>query len=187
MTTTQGSKSAVIAALHAWINQRPGLEFGNYGEMKSYRAEIRQIGKDLQHARTLLRAVELRDSITGEMIVEAAKHAYSGRLSILVGPTEGERLDGIRAEQLPAVRIDYCTGQYWPTEYRRAVCAVLASVLWDYWRDNMPKEVHMYGHAKPGHIFDGASKRPQYLSAGDWLRNTAKREFGRSIGERWFN
>lgn len=139
------TKSQVIAALRAWIRQRPGLEFGNYGEMKSYRAELRSITKDLHHARELLRAVEWRDSITADQIIEAAKHAYSGRLSITV------RDDG-------KIAIDYCTGQYWPTEYRRAVCAVLASVLWDYLRDST-----------------------------DYPRKTARNEFGRSIAQRWFN
>ena len=32
------------------------------------------------------------------------------------------------------VRIDYCTGQYWPTEYRPAVCRLLSSVIWHWIR-----------------------------------------------------
>ena len=80
------SKSTILAALDAWIRQRPGLEFGNYGDWTAYRSEVRSIGKDLQHARALLRYVEWHDSITAEMILNAAR---SGRLSIKV---EGDRV-----------------------------------------------------------------------------------------------
>lgn len=151
-------KELVINALHKWLRQRPGLEFGNYGDVSAYRSEMRSITKDLQQAQAMLRTIAWRDSITADHIIAAAKHAYSGRLSIEL------RDDG-------KVRIDYCTGQYWPTEYRRAVCAVLSSVLWDYWRDNAPK---------PTDDNDTAS-------VGDYLRLTAKRELGRGIARRWFN
>jgi hypothetical protein len=30
--------------------------------------------------------------------------------------------------------LQYTTGQYWPTEYRKAAAAVCASALWDYYR-----------------------------------------------------
>ena len=48
------TKQTIIDALHQWIAQRPGLEFGNYGDVSSYRAEMRSIGKDLQHARAMV-------------------------------------------------------------------------------------------------------------------------------------
>jgi hypothetical protein len=105
-----------------------------------------------------LRAVEWRDGITAEMLIDAARHAYSGRLTLEPQP------DG-------SVRIDYCTGQYFPTEYRRAVCAVLSSALWDYWAENSPQPVD---------DFDTVSR-------GDYLRHTAKRELGRTLAARWFN
>ena len=138
-------KSTIIAALDAWIRQRPGLEFGNYGDWTAYRSEVRSIGKDLQHARALLRYVEWHDSITAEMILSAAQ---SGRLSIVV--------DGNK------VRVDYCTGQYWPTEYRPAVCRLLSSVIWYWMRANDPRR------------------------SGEMIRKTARRELGASIARRWF-
>jgi hypothetical protein len=146
-------KQQIITALRAFINQRPGLEYGNYGEPTSYRAEVRAIGKDLQQARELLRYVELRDSITADDILDASARAYSGRLTI------AQRDDG-------AVAVDYCTGQYWPTEYRKAACAVLARAIWDYLRGSMPA-----GTSQPG----------------DYLRVSARREFGRGMASRWFN
>ena len=138
-------KSTIIAALRKWINQRPGLEFGNYGDVSSYRAEMRSIGRDLQHARAMINYVAWHDSITAEMILDAAK---SGRLSIKV---EGDK-----------VRIDYCTGQYWPTEYRPAVCRLLSSVIWYWMRTNDPQR------------------------SGEMIRKAARRELGTSIAQRWF-
>jgi hypothetical protein len=155
------NKQTIIEALRVFVNQRPGLEFGNYGEWKAYSAEVRSIGKDLREARQLLRAVELRDTITAEDIVKAASSAYSGRLSIV------ER-DGM-------VAIDYCVGQYWPTEYRRAVCAVLSACLWAYWRETAPVDA--------GPI----ESHSNLQNVGGYIRNTAKREFGRGMASRWFN
>jgi len=138
-------KPQLIQALDAWIRQRPGLEFGNYGDWTAHRSELRSIGKDLQHARALLNYVAWHDSITAEMILSAAQ---SGRLSIKV---EGDK-----------VRVDYCTGQYWPTEYRPAVCRLLSSVIWDWMRANDPRR------------------------SGEMIRKTASRELGTSIARRWF-
>lgn len=138
-------KSTIIAALRKWIAQRPGLEFGNYGDPVAYRAEVRSIGKDLQHARAMVNYVAWHDSITAEMILDAAK---SGRLSIKV---EGDK-----------VRINYCTGQYWPTEYRPAVCRLLSSVIWYWMRTNDPQR------------------------SGEMIRKAARRELGAGVARRWF-
>lgn len=139
------TKATIIGALDRFIHQRPGLEFGNYGDVQAYRAEVRRIGQQLQDARTLLRAVELR-AISAEAILEASQHAFSGRLTIKTTDDQ--------------VTLDYCTGQYWPTEYRAAACAVLASCLWTYWRTKS-------------------------TTAAD-IRRIATREFGRGIAQRWF-
>lgn len=139
------TKQTIIDALHQWINQRPGLEFSNYGDVSSYRAELRSIGKDLQHARAMVNYVAWHDSVTAEMILDAAG---SGRLSIVV--TDG------------TVAIDYVTGQYWPTEYRRAVCQLMSSVIWYCLRENCE------------------------YKTGDDIRKAARRELGQSIANRWF-
>lgn len=144
-------KQTLIACLRKFIAQRPGLEFGNYGDVSAYRSEMRSITKDRHHAETMLASVAWRDSITADSILEASKHAFSGRLTI-TEPTPGRFV------------LDYCTGQYWPTEYRRAVCSVLSSALWDYWRE-----------------CGGAA------STGDAIRKTAAAELSRSIAQRWFH
>ena len=140
------TKQTIIDALNRWIAQRPGLEFGNYGNVSSYRAEMRSIGKDLQHARAMVNYVAWHDSITAEMIMSAADNG--GRLTLTVN---GDK-----------VRINYVTGQYWPTEYRRAVCALMSSVIWAWLRENCE------------------------YKTGDDIRKAARRELGQSIANRWF-
>jgi hypothetical protein len=143
----------IITALRAFIAQRSGIEFENYqsGDWKSTRAafmgDYRQILRAGRDARVLLVAVSGRDSITAENIL-AATRAYSGRLQI-------EDKDG-------SVRVDYCTGQYFPTEYRNAACAVLAMALWDY------------------ALASG-------YKTGNEIRKWARGQFGRGIASRWFN
>lgn len=144
-------RAAVIYTLEQFIRSRPGLEYTNYGDATAYRAESRSITRDRDHALTLLAAVSWRQSISADDIINAARHAFSGRLSIT------EREDG-------KVQLDYCAGQYYPTEYRRAACAVLSSVLWDYWRGCDPT-----------------------AATGGSIRKTARRELPRAVASRWFN
>lgn len=143
-------KQAIIDALYTFAHKRPQLEFGNYGDIKSYRSESRAITKDLHDARNLLRALELSESITGEDIIRASEHAFSGRLTINVTN------DGL-------VNIDYCTGQYFPTEYRKAVAAICASTLWTFYRNEC-------GYA-----------------TADRIRQAAQRGLGRTIVRHYFN
>ena len=146
-------REQIITALHSFARQRSGMDFRNYGDVSAYRSEQRSITKDLHDARTLLRAVQL-SSISDDTL-KGAFRAFSGRLSIEDTPK--------------GVRLKYCTGQYFPTEYRKAVCAVAAAALWDHYRESF------VAAARPGE------------SAGDAIRRCFKREFGRSIANRWFS
>lgn len=146
-------KENIITALRRFINQRSGIEAGNYirdwrdqDGIRALRADQRSIQKDGREARELLQFMEDREGITGEMIKEGFR-AFSGRLS-----WDGNSLD-------------YCAGQYFPTEYRKAVCAVLAQVVWDYWRED----------GKGGTL------------TADQIRKNAAIRFGRAIASRWFN
>lgn len=112
-------KQALIDALESFIGQRPGFDPANY-DAASYRADSRMVARQLREARQLLRAVELRWSITAEDIM---REAQGGRLDI--GQTDR------------GVRIDYTAGQYWCVEYRSAVARLLAGVLWDRAREDM--------------------------------------------------
>lgn len=146
---TETRKELVLTALRDFVAQRPGLEFGNYGDVKAYRAESRRITRDRHDFDKLCRYVELRDSITDEHLLYGLKHAYSGRLHLK--PING------------ALRAEYTTGQYFPTEYRAAACAVLASAIWEWLRETSP----------------------------NWVVITAKhsvrRELGPVLTRRWFN
>jgi hypothetical protein len=144
--TIDTQRLAILQALRVFVRQRPGLEYGNYGDPVSYRAEVRSIGRDLRAAETLIRAVEL-SHMSGAELLEGFR-AYSGRLT-----WDGSRLD-------------YCVGQYWPTEYRRAVAAVCAAALWDY---------YYAASAAPGQ------------SAGDAIRARLRRQYGKRMQSRWFD
>lgn len=170
--TSTLTRKRILYVLDKWIRQRPGLEHGNYGDPVAYRAELRSITKDLHDAQSLLAAVRWRDSIPVDMLREAFRSAYSGRLTL--------NDDG---------SLDYCTGQYWPTEYRKAACAVLASVLWAYTRETMPAPVgrltRTHGEFETEH--DAVLWQGKQVSPGDWIRLTLRSEFGRGIASRWFS
>lgn len=98
-----------IAALLAYANKRPKLEFGNYGDTLAYRSESWRIAGDLK------RVARAADEF-------ALAH---GTDADLLDATRGGRLTLERTGE--AYRVDYTTGQYWPTEYRPAVARVLES------------------------------------------------------------
>lgn len=142
---TTATKSALVTLLANWIKQRPGLEYGNYGNVSAYRSELRNITRQRHDAETLLASVALADNISASDILAAFPQAFSGRLSF---DAENQKLE-------------YCAGQYWPTEYRAAACAVLAYVLW----------AEARGH----------------LKTGDELRKHFRQQFGAAIQKRWFD
>ena len=153
----------ILHALAAFAATRPGLDPRNYISSwrdtegcKAYAAEVRSITKDLHHARALLPAVRL-SGITEAQLIEAFR-AFSGRLS----------WDG--------TRLDYCTGQYYPTEYRKAVCAVLANALWAYYADCVT-----------GDSSDNNGPCESNITKGDKIRAAARRALPRAIASRWFN
>ena len=138
MNATQHSET--IEALHKFAAKRPRLEFGNYGCPRAYRAEVRTITRQLHDARKLLRVCKLV-SISDEDWNDAMR---TDRLQVSGGV------------------VDFCACQYWPTEYRLAVCRVAAGALWSYFRS------------------DGATTR-------EAIQAKARHWLPRSIVNRWFN
>lgn len=70
-------------ALRRFINQRSGIDGRNYGlSREAFMGDYRPILRHGKHARQMLRFVELRDSITAEMLKEATG-AFSGRLQFI--------------------------------------------------------------------------------------------------------
>lgn len=194
----ESRKQAICDALRAFIEQRPGFEFANYGDMTAYRSDQRTAQRQLHDARTLLRQVELSDGITADAMLAAADgrgrlsveplcycgncHSYV-RDSLEACPNCGGML---HATGTPRYGIAWTTGQYWPMEFRAGVARYLASLLWYYKREHcMPAPMsttgdRMYAGWEPGH------KSPTAMSGGDWLRASFRREFGKGIAGRYF-
>lgn len=156
--TEQTQRYNLLRALEMFAQQRPGIDPRNYiahgldrEGRKMYRSESRRVTQDLHDFRKILAAVE-RSEISAADILQATR-AYSGRLEIIAPLT------------LDRFEVRYCTGQYFPTEYRRAACSVLAQSLWDYHREDVQ------GHPRPG----------------DKLREKFARMFPRRIARRYFN
>lgn len=143
-------KENILQALRKFVRQRPGLEAGLFNDLAGYRAELRGITRDLADAKKLLSAIE-HCSIQAPALIDAFGDAYAGRLSIAINGDEG------------TVTLDYTTGQFWPTEYRRAVCAVCAQALWKHYRSVYP------------------------VDSGVWLRQQFREMFGPGIQKRWFH
>jgi hypothetical protein len=135
-------RTEILEAMARFVAQRSGIDGRNYGgSREAFLGDYRRILRDGREARALLRVVELSTCLPDSILVDVLK---SGRLT-----WNGKRLD-------------YCAGQYFPTEYRAAVCRALASVLWNYWRDG-----------------------GRYTA--DQIRAAAKSNLGRGITRRWFN
>lgn len=132
----------LTTALRAFIESRPGFEPAAYaGARAAYQADYRKAYRDLRDARELLRAVE-RSSMTADTLLRE-------------GLTHRLTWDGARGA------LDYCTGQYYPTEYRAAACRALSDALWAHYRESS--------------------------SAGDSLRRTMRSMLGARLANRWFN
>ncbi len=161
--TRKASKAAIMQALREFTLQRPGLEFGNYGDVAIYRAESRRITKQAHDAMALLRYVDWHDSITADDLRSAMSDG--GRLSLVEGDN--------------GVAVDYCTGQYFPTEYRADVCRVMSSLLWRWLRSNIAASgafrVTEHGNSEPMPV------------TREQIQKAARREFGAPIAKRWFN
>lgn len=106
-----------LALLQKFANQRPQLDFCNYGDAKSYRQESREITKDLHDFREILNfAVNRVTDIESKLKEYLVKN--SGRLTL------NEKGN-----------LEYITGQYFPTEYRPACSRILRDLIWASYRD----------------------------------------------------
>jgi len=120
-----------IEKLVKFVNQRPGLDFCNYGDVSAYRSESREITKDRQDFFELFALASRRVDNLEQKLTEYLTNT-SGRLLI--------NKDG---------NLEYCAGQYFPTEYRPAVNQVLKTLIWNSYRDEKDGEgndVYQDGH-----------------------------------------
>lgn len=152
MTTTLNA----IELLNKFVNQRAGLCFANYGDRKAYQAESREITKDRNDYYELLGLATSRYSewVDGKQ-VSNLNQALIDYLS-----KTGGRLT------LKGEKLEYCTGQYFPTEYRPAACRVLVDLIWASYRDevetNAPNPVYKDGNEIRKAIRRNLSRRVSY-------------------------
>lgn len=110
-----------IELLNCWVNQRPGLDFSNYGDHKAYRSELRSITADRSAYYELLAMAHVFvDDLEGKLTKYLTEN--SGRLTLKDGA------------------LQYTTGQYWSTEYRPAACNAIKSLIWNALRDEKDSE-----------------------------------------------
>jgi len=120
-----------VEKLVKFVNQRPGLDFVNYGDVSAYRAESREITNDKHDFFELLSLAQRRIEDFDAKLEKELRNT-SGRLTL-----EGENLQ-------------YITGQYFCTEYRPAANRVLVSLIWNEYRDEKNPDgsvVYSDGHA----------------------------------------
>lgn len=110
-TTTTAPQIDIINLLCKFVDSRPCLDFNDYGDIKIYRAESREITNDRRDFYELLNVARWRVDNLSEKIEDFLKKS-NDRLTL-----EGNKLQ-------------YITGQYFPTEYRPAACRVIKSILW---------------------------------------------------------
>ncbi len=139
MTQTQ----TTIEKLMKFVNQRPGLDFANYGDVALYRAESREITADRNDFYQLLSFAHVIVPELENRLTERLKND-TGRLTI------NDKGD-----------LQYCTGQYFPTEYRPAANRLLSNLIWQ----ALGKE----------------------YETGDQIRKAVRRNLSRRICHHYFN
>lgn len=173
-------KTLILEALRAFVAQRPGFDTGNY-DRAGYRADSRKVTQQRHDFDRLVRSVETLDEITADDLIAAFPRAFSGRLTLMVRTMRGTDI-------VPRYELDYCTGQYWCTEYRAAACAVLASALWACQRNSLPEPTkHAMGDPNVSGCPIRIEERYDGKSAGEWLRRSFRHWYGRGIQSRWFS
>ena len=158
MTTTL-TREAAEGMFYEFITQRPGLDSRNYGPGPYYNTERSSIYRDRVRAlKALDSAFMSGKDYREDLLSEASRRAFSGRLSIIARP-----------EHPHGWIIRYVMGQYWPTEFRLAAANVLetyATMLYDA-EDREPitgpfttiAEVRAANRANGGHWFDKDTMR----------------------------
>ena len=170
--------SEVFQALESWIKQRPGVDPRDYGDgrdrLRAYRQEVRAIGQDRKRAMKALD--EARGLYPAEPAILADSfRAFSGRLewksaTLRCGYCEYGCTHCNQTGKVERMQLEYCTGQYWPTEYRKAAAAVLETYV-SGWRRHYAllhpptftyrtiEDVKAANRAVGGHWFDADTMR----------------------------
>jgi len=141
-----------IEKLTKFVNQRPNLDFSNYGDVSAYRSESAEITRDRTDYFELLSYAFQRINHLNDA-VEKYLQSTSGRLTI--------NKDG---------NLEYCTGQYFPTEYRPAANRILANLIFASYRDEIE-------YNSPNNVYKD----------GNEIRKAIKRNVSRRLFKNYFN
>jgi hypothetical protein len=134
-------KATTTELLTQFVNQRPSLNFADYGDRTLYRRELREITADRTDFYELL-------ALANDRIGEWVNGQWVSNLDAVL--TDYLKKSSGRLTLNDKGQLEYCTGQYFPTEYRPAACRVLANIIWASYRDeiehNSPNPVYKDGH-----------------------------------------
>jgi hypothetical protein len=126
----------IFSAFDAFIAQRSGIDWHNYASngadtegIKALRADQRTIAADGKRARTALRLAQSYP-FNAQAMADALR-AFSGRLELVEyrAKVTGESKHGGMPYEEMRQRLGYTTGQYFPTEYRKAAATVLEAYV----------------------------------------------------------
>ncbi len=132
-----------VEKLTKFVNQRPGLDFADYGDAKIYNSESREITRDRNDFYELLSLFLMRyEEKANEVLTYNLIHT-NGRLTL-----NGDSLE-------------YTTGQYFPTEYRPAASRIISQLIWNSYSNEMEdtKTDGMMNVYKDGHEIRKALSR----------------------------
>lgn len=137
--------SPAMCALIDFAAQNAGLDFANYGNHAAYGQEARSISQDWRRVKAAL-AEASAEGVTDDGLIAEAPRAFSGRLTwvkycttngahepcascgVKRGDPHTDKCEGGLHDVLLA-HWSYCTGQYFPTEYRKAAASVIESAI----------------------------------------------------------
>lgn len=118
----------ILEKLTTFVNQRPKLDFADYGDSKYYRQDANEIAKQ--------RKMYYEIFVACSTVMDKAE-IESRILKRFEKSVSGGRLTWDKDAQV----WDYTTGQYWPTEYRRAAAKLLFEIFWSYLYDTYKENV----------------------------------------------
>lgn len=149
MQTNTTTPATTLDLLCNFVDQRPGLNPADYGGgldgWRLYRNESAEITRDRSDFYELLRLAsrvvpELEEKVTQYLTTSSDRLTLNGN------------------------RLQYITGQYFPTEYRPASSRVLVSILW--------REI---------------GKQLNENATGHDIRKTIRRQLSRRVARLYFN
>lgn len=125
------NENSAITQLVAFAAQNSGIDPRNYfsdwrdaNGRKAYQTECRDISADWRRFKKAL-LIAASEGVTDADVVAQAPHAFSGRLEWRELSEPQKAIEAKAANGAPGAYWDYCTGQYFPTEYRKAAATLL--------------------------------------------------------------